>query len=144
MTCKNCSSQIQSDSKFCSNCGGKIHSDRITGKGLWKQLISRLVGWDNRFLGTICAILKTPQAMFNGYFAGARSKYNNPFKFFGIAAAISLIVFNIFSDKFMLIAEDSMKNSSTGLTESRSIDEIPEHELAKMDKHSTSKVQFKS
>jgi len=113
MNCKNCKSELNPKDNFCKECGAKIIKERITVKGLFSNLLDAL-GWDSNFFVTLRYLIHKPQIVINGYINGTRKKYTNPFTFFAIGIALSLFVFNQYSEQFVkLSAETNTKQSET-------------------------------
>lgn len=114
MNCKNCNSKITENDNFCNNCGAKVIKERITVKSLFSQLLNAL-GWDNNFFVTIRFLLSKPQTIIKEYINGTRKKYTNPFTFFAISLAISLFVFNQYSEQFIQMStmEDFQQTEKT-------------------------------
>jgi hypothetical protein len=100
MNCKNCKSEITENDKFCNNCGAKVIKERITVKKLFSHLFNAL-GWDNNFFITLRFLLSKPQTIIKEYINGTRKKYTNPFTFFAISLAVSLFVFNQYSEQYI-------------------------------------------
>ena len=100
MNCKNCKSELTEYQNFCNNCGAKVIKERISIKSLFSHLLNAL-GWDNNFFITLRFLLSQPQTIIKEYINGTRKKYTNPFTFFAISLAISLLVFNQYSEKFI-------------------------------------------
>jgi hypothetical protein len=100
VNCKNCKSQITEDDNFCKICGAKVIKKRITIKSLFSNLLFAL-GWDSNFFITLRFLLSKPQTIIKEYINGTRKKYTNPFTFFAISLAISLFVFNQYSEQFI-------------------------------------------
>ncbi len=99
MNCKNCNEVIEDDALFCDHCGAKVLKDRITFRFLLKELFISL-GWDSYFIVTIKMMFTKPDKVLREYVNGIRKRYLNPFTYIAISAALSLIVFNIFSKDF--------------------------------------------
>lgn len=102
MNCKNCNFKLNSEDNFCNNCGAKVIKERITVKSLFSHFLNAL-GWDSNFFVTFRFLLAKPQVIIKEYINGTRKKYTNPFTFFAISLAISLFVFNQFSEDFILL-----------------------------------------
>ncbi len=106
MNCKNCSKSLSDQSKFCDECGGKVVHDRITFKSLLSDLFTNAFGWDNKYFVTLRSLIISPHILFKEYINGTRKRYVNPFAFFAIGAAITLLVFNQFSNDYLRISEE--------------------------------------
>ncbi len=103
MDCKNCKSELIPQNNFCSDCGAKIISERITVKRLLFSVFVTL-GWDSNFFVTLRHLMYKPHIVFKEYIDGTRKKYANPFTFFAISVAISLFVINQYSEQFNQMA----------------------------------------
>lgn len=101
MTCKNCNSPINNAIKFCPNCGAEVVTQRITFKKLWKDFFYTVFGWDNKYGFTLKKLVTQPHIVLTEYLDGTRKKYVRPFTFLMIGTAISMLVFNQFSDEYM-------------------------------------------
>ena len=91
--CKNCGATLTENQKYCSECGAKVVTERITFRSLFHILIQNVFGWDNRYFFTIRNLIVRPQVVLNDYLSGTRKKYVNPFTFFAIGVGILLIIF---------------------------------------------------
>ena len=100
INCKNCKLEIIENNNFCNNCGAKVIKERITVKKLFSHLFNAL-GWDSNFFITLRFLLFKPQTIIKEYINGTRKKYTNPFTFFAISLAVSLFVFNQYSEQFI-------------------------------------------
>ena len=100
MDCKNCKSELNPKNNFCSECGAKIIRKQITLKSLLLNVLVAL-GWDSNFFVTLRHLVYKPQIVLKEYINGTRKKYANPFAFFVISLAISLFVFNQYSEQFI-------------------------------------------
>ncbi len=111
MNCKNCNTELNSNDKYCYECGALVVNDRITLKGLLSAVLGSL-GWDSRFMITFRDLIIRPQLVFEKYLNGTRKKYTNPFAFFAIGAAISVFVFNIYFDELIELSNNASFNQS--------------------------------
>lgn len=107
MKCKNCSTDLSSQSKYCEECGAKVIKERITFKNLLSDLFKDSFGWDNKFFFTIRNLILRPDILFKEYINGTRKKFVNPFGFFAISVALALLVFNLFSEEYLQASEFS-------------------------------------
>ncbi len=110
MNCKNCNLELNQKDDFCRECGAKIIRKRITVKNLFANLLAAL-GWDNNFFVTLRYLLYKPQIVFKEYINGTRKKYANPFTFFAISLAISLFVFNQYSEQLIELSTNTSLQS---------------------------------
>ncbi len=100
MNCKNCKSELNPKDNFCNECGAKIIKERITIKSLFSNLLDAL-GWDSNFFITLRYLVSKPQIVLKEYINGTRKKYTNPFTFYAISLAVSLFVYNQYSEQFI-------------------------------------------
>ncbi len=101
MNCKNCHTQLADEARFCSHCGAKVINTRITSKLLFQDFVNNFLGWDNSFFKTIKTLLIKPDLVITDYLNGVRKRYMNPFVFIALGTAISLFIFNAYSDEYM-------------------------------------------
>ena len=101
--------------------------ERITARHLLEDLYTHAFGWDNKFFVTIRYLIAQPGALFSAYLDGARKKFTNPFSFFAIGVAISLLVISQFPAHFAamnnvsqeIIAEPQGTPAETGVPETK-------------------------
>ena len=108
MTCKNCKNNLASDFEFCNQCGAKVVKDRISLKLLIADLLSRVLGWDNKLFRTIKKLVTKPEDLFSDYISGVRKRYVNPFTFFAIGATTILLIFNQFTESYLSITNSNI------------------------------------
>lgn len=101
MNCKNCNEALLDTTKYCSNCGAKVVSNRITTKELWSSFATDFFGWDNKYLKTMRALFSKPEMVLDGYLQGIRKKYVTPFVFLAIGTALSMLLFNELADDYI-------------------------------------------
>ncbi|GAA4279470.1 hypothetical protein GCM10022259_41950 [Aquimarina mytili] len=82
-----------------------------------KDLFSNAFGWDNRYFVTIRTLVTSPHVLLNEYIDGTRKKYVNPFGFFAIGAAISLLAFNQFSEDYLSIVGEVNKKQMEAMND---------------------------
>lgn len=99
--CKNCNSELQDSSIFCSECGAKRVNSRITLKFIISEFTETVLGWDNKFFLSIQKLLLKPKEIIESYLTGTRKKYVSPLTFFALGMTISIILFNIFHDDYI-------------------------------------------
>lgn len=96
MSCKTCDNTLDSSSRFCSNCGAKIVSERLSLKGTWEEFIGPFFSWDNNFWRTFFGLFKNPKAVLEAYINGARKKYFQPFSYIILYATIAVFFYKFF------------------------------------------------
>jgi len=87
--CKNCKSQIEDSSNFCTECGAKIIRNRLTLKNLFASFSEQFLDYDNKFLQTFINLFTRPEDVIGSYIDGTRKKYVNAISFFAITLTIS-------------------------------------------------------
>ncbi|MEW7289485.1 DUF3667 domain-containing protein [Aquimarina sp. 2304DJ70-9] len=117
MNCKNCKKNLPTKTKFCDECGAKVIEKRITFKNMVSDLFINALGWDNRYFVTIRNLIGAPHILFKEYINGTRKKYVNPFGFFAIGAAISLLVFNQFSEDYLSLTREINKKQMEAMND---------------------------
>ncbi|WP_299711252.1 DUF3667 domain-containing protein [uncultured Tenacibaculum sp.] len=125
MNCKNCNEVIEDDALFCDHCGAKVLKNRITFRFLLKELFISL-GWDSYFIVTIKMMFTKPDKVLREYINGIRKRYLNPFTYIAISAALSLIVFNVFSKDFTKL-QNTINN-----TEVAALKKLVDQDLTKL------------
>ena len=94
MNCKNCNTQLDAESQYCNNCGGKVINKRLTFKNLAQHLGETFFNYDNKLFKTIICLITAPEKVIDSYVQGVRKRYINPISFFGIS--LTLTGFSIF------------------------------------------------
>lgn len=100
MNCKNCNESLENDALFCNNCGAKVVTNRITFRFLLLELFAML-GFDSLYFRTLKKLLITPHIVLRDYLNGVRKKYVNPFAYLAVGAAVSIVIFNLFTNNFI-------------------------------------------
>lgn len=89
MNCKNCNRILLEADNFCSVCGGRVITQRLTLGLVIKEMIEKFFSWDNKFFLTFISLFTRPEDVINGFIKGMRVKYLNAFTYFFIALTIS-------------------------------------------------------
>ena len=100
MNCKNCNTNLSSDSDYCNKCGGKIIRNRLTIRNLFQHFSETFLNYDNKFLQTVKNLFVKPEDVIGSYGDGTRKKYINPISFFAISLTISGVYLLIFKKFF--------------------------------------------
>jgi hypothetical protein len=101
MNCKNCEAPLTETASFCSHCGAKVVSHRITTKSLVQSVADQFFGWDNKYLQTILMMLRRPELVLSSYINGTRKRFMAPFALLAINTALSMLIFNHYSEEFL-------------------------------------------
>ncbi|TVZ57128.1 uncharacterized protein DUF3667 [Lutibacter sp. Hel_I_33_5] len=126
MNCKNCQDPLEDNAQFCDNCGAKVIKSRITFKLLIIELFTNVFGVDSKFFLTLKKMITAPHIVINEYIIGVRKKYINPFAYLAVGAALSLLVFNFFSEDYKRI------QSSLNEGQIKKMKETAEKDLSKI------------
>jgi len=105
--CKNCKSQIEDSSNFCTECGAKIIRNRLTLKNLFASFSEQFLDYDNKFLQTFINLFTRPEDVIGSYIDGTRKKYVNVVSYFAVAitiAGLQLYIINKFFPGFFDIS----------------------------------------
>jgi hypothetical protein len=89
MNCKNCG--LQSDGKFCPNCGQQMETYRITLPHLLHEIIHTFTHLEKGFLFTLKKLITDAGRMQRFYLGGYRVYHQKPFSMFFICATISAL-----------------------------------------------------
>ena len=92
-TCINCGADITGN--FCSACGQKAETTRITLRTLWADFQSRWLGFDNRFLRTVSDLFRSPGKVGRVVVGGNRVRYVGPVGYLFVMLTIYLVLFNL-------------------------------------------------
>ncbi|WP_353780215.1 DUF3667 domain-containing protein [Winogradskyella sp. 3972H.M.0a.05] len=119
MQCKNCKTSINTNQRYCAECGAKIIKNRLTLKHLSKSLSEEFLSYDNRFLKTFRDLFTKPETVINEYIDGTRKKHVGVVQYFAISltlAGIQLFLTNMLLDNAieadMSFMDDFLKNTN--------------------------------
>lgn len=65
------------------------------------------IGWDNRFLVTLRTMITGPAEVILAYLNGIGSRYMTPLVFVGLGVAVIAIMYNVFSEEYMQLANSA-------------------------------------
>lgn len=103
MECRNCSTSLNSEQRFCFECGAKVIKNRLTIKNLSEDFSEQFLSYDNKFLITFFDLFRKPEAVIYGYIKGTRKKYINVIQYLAISLTllgIQLFILNKFLPDF--------------------------------------------
>ncbi len=114
MNCKTCAFTIDSNARFCANCGAKIVDERLSLKGTWEEFIGPFFSWDNNFWRTFLGLFKNPKEVLEAYISGARKKYFQPFSYIILYATVAVFFYKFFPmEPIIDFSEDFSKGYNT-------------------------------
>ncbi len=111
--CKTCQATLSGP--FCSNCGQKIITHRLSVKVLFRQLFSMITNLERGMWYTLIAMFRSPAKVVNQYVNGATVQYYNPIRLVLVVGTISVLImfsFTSFSESQTEINEMINPNMS--------------------------------
>ena len=94
-TCLNCGIELVARQNYCSNCGQKAETPRITFSYLAKEFLHVFAHADRGLLNLIKRLAINPGRVATDYAEGRRKRYFNPFGFLTICIALSFPIYNL-------------------------------------------------
>ncbi|MBC7903398.1 MAG: DUF3667 domain-containing protein [Gemmatimonadaceae bacterium] len=95
--CLNCFSPILPAQRFCSDCGQKTDTHRLTMGHIGHDVLHAFTHTDKGMFHLIKALAINPGTVAREYVEGARKKYFNPFSFLILVTAIATILASSFN-----------------------------------------------
>ncbi len=89
--CKNCGCNVE-QANFCSHCGAKKITKRITFKNLITEISEVYLNVDNTFINTIKDLTSKPHIVIDGYINGVRKKHLNVASYFLLSITLAAIL----------------------------------------------------
>ncbi len=96
-SCLNCGEALQSEDYFCSSCGQKIHTSRLTVWTLLSEFFAGMFNLENGFYRSIQSMF-IPAFLTKEFMEGRRKNYINPIRFFLITLLIHLATLDYIID----------------------------------------------
>ena len=90
--CLNCGSSWEDGQKYCSACGQKTHTPRLTLHEIGEEILHAVVHVDRSALSLIWLLLIQPGVVSLEYVSGKRKRYFGPFGFLVVAVALTSTV----------------------------------------------------
>lgn len=113
MECKNCNTSLNSEQRFCFECGAKVIKNRLTLKNLSADFSEQFLSYDNKFLITFIDLFRKPEVVIHGYINGTRKKYINVIQYLAVSLTLlglQLFILNKFYPEFFNAAFTDMEN----------------------------------
>ncbi len=110
LSCLNCGHPLDLSDKFCSNCGQKNSTKKLSFKDFFLEFFGGIFSYDSRMNRTLATLIFRPGKISTDYTNGIRTKYANPFRFF---LSISIIFFIIWSFTFQSTNFDGIIENET-------------------------------
>jgi len=128
LECLNCGQPLLKEENFCSYCGQKNTTDRLSFNNFMNSLFSGFFAYDSRFWRTFIPLLIKPGKVAKEYISGKREKYVNPFQLY---LHVSIIFFLILGISNQI---DSAKHPIKDIaTASKNLDSLSKLDLQKID-----------
>ena len=99
--CLNCATLLTADDRFCTTCGQKSSTHKITMSHIWHDVFHAFTHADKGFLYVFKELLYRPGHVAREYVDGMRKKYFNPFSYLFIIVAVATLLastFNLMAD----------------------------------------------
>ncbi len=109
--CLNCGQPLLKDENFCSYCGQKNTTDRLSFNNFINNLFSGFLAYDSRFWTTFIPLLIKPGKVAKEYILGKREKYVNPFQLYLNVSIIFFLILGISNQ--IDIAKNPIKDIAT-------------------------------
>jgi hypothetical protein len=110
LECLNCGMPLLQNENFCSYCGQKNTTNKLSIGNYVNKLVSGFLSYDSQFWTTFIPLLIKPGKVAKEYIQGKRAKYVNPFQLYLQVSIIFFLILGI-SMKF-----DSIKNPVNNIT----------------------------
>jgi preprotein translocase subunit SecG len=95
INCLNCGAELMDRQNFCSYCGQKTDTPRISFLYLTKEFLSVFAHADKGLFNLIKMLAFNPGQVAIDYVEGRRKRYFNPFGFLVICIALSFPIYNL-------------------------------------------------
>ena len=105
MNCKNCNTSLNSEQRYCFECGAKVIKNRLTVKNLSADFSSQFLSYDNKLLTTYIDLFRRPEDVIDGYINGTRKKYINVVQYLAISITLlglQYFIINTISPEYFL------------------------------------------
>ncbi len=114
MDCKNCKSQLPTNVSYCSLCGNKVITKRLTIKRVIKDFNSQFFDYDNKIFKTFIHLFTKPEVVINSFIDGSRKTYVNVISY--LALTLTLMGFQfLILQKFFPETIEATSSTPTAL-----------------------------
>lgn len=128
LECLNCSQPLRGDENFCSYCGQKNSTKKLSFSVFINNVFNGFFSYDSRFWTTFIPLLTKPGKVSKDYVQGKRARFVNPFQLYLNVSIIFFLILGIskrverlsFIDEITHINEnyDSIKQTNPKLIDS--------------------------
>lgn len=127
LECLNCGQPLLKEENFCSYCGQKNTTDRLSFNYFMNSLFAGFFAYDSRFWRTFIPLLIKPGKVAKEYISGKREKYVNPFQLYLHVSIIFFLILGI-SNQFDS-AKNPIKEIATATKTLDSVSKLDSHKL---------------
>ncbi len=140
--CLNCGQPFTGHEKFCSYCGQKNTSKKLSFGTFISNLFSGFLSYDSRFWTTFIPLLTSPGKVSKDYIEGKRARFVNPFQLYLNVSIIFFLVLGI-SNKMNdnLIPINKLENATKTVD---SLKQSSQYQIDSIVKNAENKLKQKS
>lgn len=95
LECLNCGMPLLRNENFCSYCGQKNTTSKLSIGNYLNKLVSGFLSYDSQFWNTFIPLLIKPGKVAKEYIQGKRAKYVNPFQLYLHVSIIFFLILGI-------------------------------------------------
>lgn len=128
LECLNCGQPLLRNENFCSYCGQKNITNKLSLSRFFNSLFEGFLSYDSRFWNTFLLLLTKPGKVSKDYVEGKRVRFVNPFQLYLNVSIIFFLIVGI-SNKFSSDSNDDNAFINTKTT----LDSISQKEKIKLD-----------
>jgi len=128
LECLNCGQPLLKNENFCSYCGQKNITNKLSLSSFINSLFEGFLSYDSRFWKTFLLLLTKPGKVSKEYVEGKRVRFVNPFQLYLNVSIIFFLIIGI-SNKFSSDSNDDNAFINTKAT----LDSISQKEKIKID-----------
>jgi hypothetical protein len=111
--CLNCDTAFDAQARFCSGCGQRTDTSRLSIADLVRELMHSFLDVERGPLGFLRALLTRPGYMARDYVAGRRRRYYGPFATLAVLVGVTALAINL--SGYQVLARDGLADAPTDL-----------------------------
>lgn len=137
--CLNCNQPFTGHEKFCSYCGQKNESKKLSFGTFIGNVFSGFLSYDSRFWATFIPLLSKPGKVSKDYIEGKRARFVNPFRLYLNVSIIFFLILGI-SNKMNdnLIPINELENATKTVD---SLKQVNEQQIDSIVKNAENKLK---
>lgn len=128
LECLNCGQPLSGNENFCSYCGQKNATNKLTFGNFINSLFAGFFSYDSRFWTTFIPLLTKPGQVSKQYIQGKRARFVNPFQLYLNVSIIFFLIIGI-STKF----STDVVNENEFIKATATIDSLSQNEKIQLD-----------